>query len=555
LALGAYVVALWAYFSFHSPHRISEIAYAVRRPRYLLAVNAYMAAMMHAYILMVSLCYLLYFVLASKLLNLGYPSALAVAAALAALSVTWLFPSLPYVRGIIHLLRQAAHEFALYPFARNSLTSILERSDFTIEKDATPALLRELGSYGVAPETRELILPSAWEYLEELYSLVTRLRKLGREQTLAGFFEARREQFEHIDWGLARLIRRTARALQYGQAIDKAAAQDEQRNERRKKLTVAISTFVTEESDELLKRCHKLLSEAALSSESEVSKQEQLLARVGYDVVLPKQLPTTALLMVGAIFPLELLIFLTAYELGMFPKDRWDWTRIVALGLVRAICQTAAAGWAIFPKVLFSWARPSLYGWPRKSYVIFGLASLAFSVLVFFLLWQTFPRPAGPRAAVPLAVVNALSFLVMTIVLSFRIDRRLQAPTYDYDNGRWQDAAVLGGWIALVTALFFILLPKIAGQSPRDPIAMAIFVVVLGLEAGLIGYFVPATAAAHLEARVVQALEGAKAESVWIEEQRSNESRWPSRAKVEGIEASLVDDRAEARRDATGTAA
>ena len=98
---------------------------------------------------------------------------------------------------------------------------------------------------------------------------MTRLQQLGREQTMAGFFEARRERFEHINWGLARLIRRTARALQYGQSIDKASAlQDEQRNERRKKLTAAISTFVTEETDELLKRCHKLLSEAALSSES-----------------------------------------------------------------------------------------------------------------------------------------------------------------------------------------------------------------------------------------------------------------------------------------------
>ena len=272
--------------------------------------------------------------------------------------------------------------------------------------------------------------------------------------------------------------------------------------------------------------------------------------------MLPKQLPTAALLMIGAIFPLELLIFVTAYQFGMFPKNRWDWGQIIALGLVRAICQTAAAGWAIFPKVLVSWARPSLFRWPIKSYVIFGLASFAFSVLVFFLLWQTFPRPAGSRAAVPLALINALSFLVMTVVLSFRIDRRLQATTYDYDEGRWLDAAVLGSCIALVTALFlFILLPKIAGPSPRDPVAMAIFAVVLGLEAGLIGYFVPATAAAHLEVRVVQAIEGAKAELALIEEQRSNDSRWPSRTKAQGAEASLVGDAAGARRDATGTLA
>ncbi|MGB9368326.1 MAG: hypothetical protein WCE79_20175 [Xanthobacteraceae bacterium] len=547
-ALAAYVVALWAYFSFHSPHRIDEIRYAVRRPRYLLAVTAYVGAMMHLHVLMI----ILYCMLASRVMNLADPSALGVndpdafakiappalaaAAMLAALSVTLLFPALPYARRAIDLLRQAAHEFALYPFAREAVTSILERSEFEIEKDATPALLKELGCYGVASEAKALLLPSAWGYLEEVYTLVMRLQELGRKPDLAAFSEARREQFERLDWGFARLIRRTARALQYGQSIDRLPAPEAQYSEKRKKLAAALSTFVTEESDGLLRRCHKLLSEAALSTESDASKREQLLARVGYrKVVLPKQLPTAALLIIGAVFPLELLIFVTAYQFGLFPQGRWDLKQVVALGLVRAICQTAAIGWAIFPKVIVSWARPSIDERPRKSYAIFGFASFAFSVLAFVLLWQTFPRPSGAGAIVPLAVVNAFFFLVMTLALSLCIDRRLQAPAYDYDGGRWSDAAILGGSIGVTMVVALDVVPLITGSSARDPVAMLVFTVVLVLEAALIGYFVPATAAAHLEARLVQALDGAKAEGQSLEDQRPSENQEQPGAPAQGV--------------------
>jgi hypothetical protein len=91
-ALGAYAVGWWAFCDFHAPHGIGEIAFAVRRPRYWLALSSYLCGILIVYFLLVFVGYFL--------ISTGYPARLevpgvALSAALAAVLVPVLLPLLP----------------------------------------------------------------------------------------------------------------------------------------------------------------------------------------------------------------------------------------------------------------------------------------------------------------------------------------------------------------------------------------------------------------------------------------------------------------------------
>lgn len=567
-SLGVLAVALWAACDFHYPHGRREIAFAVRRDRYRLVLAGYVWIAIVAYGLAGCACYLIGHQLLSfwwptpdedrikeglRLLTqvqqenwrqefagvfeareraaglVKRPLAATCAAVAAAGLVTLALPAFPYTKRIIAQLRQAAHAIALYPFARDSLVAILGRSPFSAPEHAGKGLADALARYGVTADRAALIAPSVRQSLEELWFIAKRLQDKFPdlpERSVSAFKEARGSRLQELEWRVERLLRRTATALRYGRDIKaqtessaggvaiptSATAESEELARQSHKavgdrVSVAISTFVTEESEDLLKEARKLVAEFALSNTDDPASRERLLRLFGYGCSLPNRLPLAAPALLIAILPIELAMFLAP---NLFGKGAGLPLRVaLAFALARGVCQIAAVAWSIFPKATSSFARPSAYSLPWASYAVFGAASFVTSFIVFVLLWRVIQPGASAGLTAFFAGANAMFFVTLTVVLSVRIDRRLMSTSFVYDNGRGRDAAILGMGLAAVTLAFFVLVWWVVGIRQGQTLAQfltlrAFFTVMLGLEAALIGYILPAAAAEYLEAKAVR---------------------------------------------------
>lgn len=332
-------------------------------------------------------------------------------------------------------------------------------------------------------------------------------------KTLRKFGETRAVAFAQLETDFRRLIRRTALALQLAEEI--SAKTDTE------PLYRAISNFIAEEGDDVVPRYRSLVAEAALSCVPRREERTQFLKSFGYDVPLPPALPLFPWVIVFILdFALFLVPSLVMLNLGGHdPNLRF--APLALFACVHAISQTVALTWAIYPKIVSNFARPSLYSWPRESYVVFGLASYASGAIILFIFRLVFPIPFP--IVLP-TLVSSLSFLLMTVGISFLIDRRLRSGSLDFEQGRLGDGLIMGALMVAGTLTFqgtiFYLFPALGwlelGQVPSFvPIRLLFLVLSAGL-GFVLGYFVPAATAAFMQKahllRLPDQLEGSRAE-------------------------------------------
>ncbi|HEY7664298.1 MAG TPA: hypothetical protein VH934_14365 [Xanthobacteraceae bacterium] len=555
VALAA-LIAAWAETHFNELLPLGEIRFAVPQQRYFAALGAHVAAILAIYALLVVAAYVgMVYVAVAR--TVGSPfdcfqglatqpsancakfftqlrtlngNALVWSALAAALFLRLVVPNVALTRRFIDRLRDQTHDLALYPFARQSLIAALSASKFAIREGADAQLLNELDRYGVGPELMSFMSPSAKQSLIEVCSLRRQLTealnplqsfaqvlqprrstfdkariadaspppevaKFASARALQQFGQVRANNFARLETDFRRLIRRTALALLLAEEIG-AKIEGEA-------LYRAISNFVAEECDDVLARYRGLVAEVALSCVPHRAERMQFLKSFGYDVLTPPALPLYPWVIV---FSLDFLLFLVPSLVMLLggQSPNVGLSQLATFACVHAISQTVALTWAIYPKTVSNFARPSPYSLPLQSYAVFGLASYVSGAIILLIFRLIVPIPFP--VLLP-TLVSAISFLLMTVGTSVLIDLRLQSRSLDFQHGRVREGLIMAAVMVAGTASFQLLIFYVfpwfgwinAGQPPNFFPGRALFFV---LSAGLgfvMGYYVPAATAAFLQ--------------------------------------------------------
>jgi hypothetical protein len=535
-ALGI-LIAASSFQHFHAPQRVVEIRFSVPRQRYFFAL------LMHVCSIVVIYLGLILFVLAI------YPHIVKIlsnnpqqvdsqrvvwAALLSAVFVRVVMPNIPATADLLKRLRSLSQRIALFPIARENLVALLASSSFAPRKDANDELNEQLAIYGVALETVEFLSRSAKRSLLEVCSLRHRLlelfekshgprklqdrildflnallavnahptevRELFERRRLRQFWAARAEIWAQLTSDHQRLFRRSARALLLIEDIHEQVSDQA--------LYLAISNFVSEESEELLSRYRRLVAEVALSCEPQREIRIDFLKTFGYSTTIPIWLPLRPWVIV---FGLDFLLFLLPPVVGQFndTSSQLQAQRLILFASVHAISQTVAITWAIYPKITSNFARPSLYSFPWQSYAVYGLASYVSGAIILFIFRLSLPMPFP--ILVP-TLTSSLSFLNMTVGISLLVDRHLQSNMRDSEKGRFRDGVIMAllGLLSTVTfqVVVFHVAPRLGwidgnfatnANSTSFILVRASFLVLSGSLGFVIGYVVPSGAAAYLQ--------------------------------------------------------
>jgi hypothetical protein len=547
----AALIAAWAEAHFNEGLPLGEIRYSVPQQRYFAALAVHVAAILGLYVL-----FLLTVYGATMLASGGIPKfdchgfdisdpcikeslkesqalnsgALLWSALASALFLRLVMPNVAMTWRFLDRLREQTHDLALFPFARQALLAALSATKFAAGEDSDAELRNQLNRYGVDWKLMSFVSPSAKRSLVEVCSLRQRLTDLlnplqGFAQVLrplkpcrdsrllAGslrpteeiefssshavrkFGATRAMAFAQLETDFRRLMRRTALALLLAEEISEKIESDA--------LYRAISNFVAEECDDVLRRYHSLVAEAALSCVPHRAERTQFLKSFGYDVPVPPALPLYPWVIV---FVLDFLLFLTPSLVMLNLGGQDPNLKIAPLAMfafVHALSQTVALTWAIYPKMVSNFARPSLYSWPWQSYVVFGLASYVTGAIILFIFRLVFPLPFP--IVLP-TLVSSFGFLLMTVGFSVLIDRRLRSGSLDFERGRIGDGLILAALMVSGTLTFqiviFYLAPALGWLDVKAPPFVPIRLLFLVLSAGLgfvMGYFVPSATAAFMQ--------------------------------------------------------
>jgi hypothetical protein len=468
---------------------------------------------------------------------------------MSALFIRIVVPNVAITRHIVDRLRWQTHELALFPFARESLVAALSAPGFAARIDSEKELKAELARYGVASNSMSFLSASTQRSLLEACSVRRELLELldrsgaSREtlwnrmrlvieaplavrresakedeipnaRQLRRFWRARAATLVQLETDFRRFIRHAARALILAEEIGKQVEY--------KTLCSAISNFVADQSDNVLAGCRKLVAEAALSCVPHRAWRAKFLKSFGYDAPTPPSLPLRPWVIV---FVLDFLLFLIPsglmYLTGQNPNV--PMARLTAFACVHAISQTVAITWTIYPKIVSNFARPSLYSLPLSSYVAFGLGSYVTGAMILFLFRIYIPLPFP--IALP-TLLSSLSFLFMTIGMSVLIDLRLKSGSFDFEQGRVREGAVIA-LLMLAATLTFQTVTIWAGYLKFNLISLSFLVLSAGL-GFVMGYYVPSAAAAYLQKTRLHAQDRLQPSSLVDPSRRSDAKREPS---------------------------
>jgi hypothetical protein len=247
------------------------------------------------------------------------------------------------------------------------------------------------------------------------------------------------------------------------------------------------------------------------------TERTQFLRYFGYEVPTAPALPLRPWIIV---FLLDFLLFLIPSVIIILTGEEQGvpTTPLVLFPLIHAISQTVAITWAIYPKVVSNFARPSLYfgrpplySLPWQSYIVFGLGSYMTGAVILLLFRLLVPMP---YPVIFPTLLSSLNFLLMTVGISFLIDLRLQSRSLHSEQGRVRDGIALALMMLINTLTFQLMMyyvgPKLGLVDAKalvppgiDPKALKfIRASFLLLSPGLgfiMGYFVPAATAAFLQ--------------------------------------------------------
>src|SRR5262249_3976690 len=154
-----------------------------------------------------------------------------------------------------------------------------------------------------------------------------------------------------LETDFRRVMRRTALALLLAEEISEKIESEP--------LYRAISNFVAEECDDVLARYRSLVAEAALSCVPHRAERVQFLKSFGYNAPVPPALPLYPWMVV---FLLDFLLFMIPSLVMLNLSGQDPNLRIAPLAMfaiVHALSQTVALTWAIYPKMVSNFARPT----------------------------------------------------------------------------------------------------------------------------------------------------------------------------------------------------
>jgi hypothetical protein len=549
IALGA-LIAAWAVAHFNEGLPPEEIRFSVTPQRYFVALGAHVSAIFAAYGLLTLLIYQVLMSLAGE----GPPRAcfqftfsepcktyleglkplksdvLVWSALASVLFIQLVLPNTPIVRRVLDRLRDLTRELALFPLARQRLVALLSGSSFTVRMESDRELSEELGRYGVAPKWLSFLSRGACLSLLEVFSVRRRLLELcdsserfastlqesitffknalfatepnaGRSNglvhalALGRFKQARAASLAQLETNFRRLLRRTALSLRLVEDVGETVES--------KALCRAVSNFIAEECEDVLAHQRRILAETSLSCVRTRAERAEFLRSFGYYVSLPPALPLWPWLIV---FVLDLLLFLIPLLVMRFQTRGADLptARLALFACVHAISQSVALTWAIWPKIRSNFARPSPYSLPWQSYALFGLASYLTGAVILFMFRLTL---AIPFPIFLPTLLSSLSFLLMTVGISFRIDRRLQLGSFDFEHGRTRDGVFMALLMLAGTVTFqvviFVIGPKVGWVAPSpiplEPLVPPVFLALSAFLGFIMGYFVPSATAAFLQ--------------------------------------------------------
>ncbi|MFB6459742.1 hypothetical protein [Bradyrhizobium tunisiense] len=501
LCLGAIAICIVSAVDFHAPFEAAEIRYAVMRDRYYFAVIAYVTIAVVFYVFLVSQIH--------WLTNLLYPGRGAgwLVAIPATIAFMVLVPHLPLLCRVIAFLRTMMQTLARYPQAVETVIVAIARSPIKVTERARPELQRELEGYGVPTRLIEkalnqdddVLAAGAAAMIKQVASLHTSFVDLRGNRRFGRFFRARKGEFDALERQYRRMLRRSARALLLTEDI---MVSDVDARE----LVLEISDFIAEECEDLRVAYQRRLAEATLSVVDRRDSRTELISSFGYQTVLPQPLPFAPLV----------IIFVLDFAFSVAPLFFLDLPKKFAVGslaggfssLAHAAALTISIFFAIYPKASTNFARPSLYALPWSSYAVFGACSYLAGIFILWITYSTIPIAEGWLAkSHPLAASSLFSliFLVNTVVLSILLDVRLRADRLDYHEARLRDGATHA--VVMASVMFsllvsFVLVTRAFGlEMPAIPLQWyAGIVASFGVLGAVIGYLVPSTAEAYIEA-------------------------------------------------------
>jgi hypothetical protein len=515
VALGAVTVVLLSARDFHAPWKVAEIRYAVLPERYWFALVVYVTVALSAYLLVLYVTWVYFVVTMENDLLTGLPAALA-AALTATVLILILTTRLPIISRIVGALRRFMHGIARYPKSAETVTWVISWSPFKPIPEARAEIASQLRGYGVPSKIVAAVLandrtklsPAATQMLEEVCTLHLRFAQLRTERRFAKFIAARAELMGYIEREYSRLFRRTARAILLTEDLMPS-------NEVMAELVLDISDFAAEEAEPVRGKYQRLLAEAALSCLGH-GKRAAFIRSFGYDVQLPSALPLAPL---AIVFVLDFLFAIGPSVSLPLPDDaRMEKLSLVVAGLAHAFAFTAAIVFAIYPKVVSTFARPSLFSLPWQSYILFGLGSyLAGTVALHIVLNlvtvpESYTAKENPLAA---SLLYSTLFLVTTVVLSILLDLRLRDDSDEYRRGRIRDGVVLmlatGGTMVFVQLGDMVLAWQFRVATPELKwYVRPAFTVLFAGFGFVVGYLIPSYAEAHIGASKVLLSEAGK---------------------------------------------
>jgi hypothetical protein len=561
IALGL-LVAAWAFQHFHAPDRPEDIRFSVPQQRYFVAVGMHVSIILAIYAVLILVLYQVVLLATNgtdlihcwrcidqlcrdrcKDVRLLHPESLVWAALMSASFVRIVVPNLAMTAHIVDRMRSQTHDLALFPFARECLVAALSAPGFIAQKDSDQELKEELARYGVASDLTSFLSASTQQSLLEACSVRRKLRELlershafhqtlwdqmrfvieallavrrepakGDElpnnRQLRRFWWARAARLQQLEADFRRLIRQSARALILAEEIGEQVKDNA--------LSLAISNFVADESEHVLAGYRRLIAEAALSCVPHRAERAEFLKSFGYDAPTPPSLPLRPWLIV---FVLDLLLFLIPSALMYLIGENFPIARFAAFAFVHAISQTVAITWALYPKFVSNFARPSLYSLPLPSYVVCGLGSYVTGAIILFIFRIYIPLPFP--IILP-TLLSSLSFLLMTVGMSVLIDLRVKSRSLDFEKGRVREGAVMASLMLMGTVTFQTVM-FYAGH-PFSWISVS-FLLLSGSLGFVMGYYVPSAATAYLQKTRLPAPDRPERSSLFDPLRRSN-TKW-----------------------------
>ncbi len=535
--MGAITIIILTLRDFHRPFRVEEIRYAVLRERYWVGLIAYASMGLFFYVLVlyavwVALVIMLIDFEKIKEFDVVLTAAMTLSlSVIASILVLLAVANTPFVRIAIDWIRRVVAQrlLARYPTSTDIVSALIARSKFSFVERGEEELRRDLANYGVAEELivaalnvdRRVLLPPTVSLLREVCSLYAGVTALRHETRFRRFIAARGEVIERLEREYRHLMRQAAQAIVL---VDDLGASKDSSSE----LVDGMSEFIADEAQPVRAGYQRLVAQAVVSRISGSARKE-FLGGFGYDVDFPRTLPVMPLVIV---FLLDWMIAVIPALMGQerYIHVELDSLSALIVGFFTALALTAAIGLGIYPKVITSFARPSLFSLPWKSYVVFGVLAYLVGVAVLALalkIGHVVPPGVLPNevsashvaangnsqtllAGHPtlVSMLFGVAFPVTTIVLSVLLDWRLQAHSINFRRRRVHDGIFLAGAfvaIMVVTSVGWKLLEQLPGVKSvkTEWWAHAEFIGLAMAFGFVVGFIVPSTVEAYIKANEI----------------------------------------------------